>query len=129
MQDHRAAEQRAPAQSPGYDRWVVGAPDPAIVVAAIVVAAVVVAIGYMLGTWAREIGRYAAVASAALSTILGVVILAIYAFIDLGISLGAHAESTPWATALGTLPFVTWIAAPAVAVLAGAELWSEEYRR
>lgn len=107
--------------------WVVGVPDVPSVFAAVFGAALIVGTGYILGIWAREIGRYAAIVAAAVSAVLGALAFVIYAVIDFGISLSAHSVSTPDAVFLESLPIVTWIAAPAVAVLAGAELWAEGY--
>ena len=120
---------RLPDRPDTISTWVVESPSVPDVLAAVIGAVFIVGIGFVVGQWAREIGRYAAVLAAAGSTILGILALVIYAFINFGSSLAAHAESTSAASTLEFLPVVTWIAVPAVAVLAGAEFWAEADRR
>ena len=118
---------RLPDRPDTISTWVVDGPGVAGVLAAIIGAVFIVGAGFFIGYWARERSRYVAVVAAAVSTVLGIVALAMYAIIDFGNSLSAHAETTPDATFVSSLPIVMWLAAPAVAVLAGAEFWAEEY--
>lgn len=108
--------------------WVVGSPDSATVAASIIGAGLLVVAGWVAGNWAREKNPYAAVAAAAGMTAIGLVPLAIWFFLNFANSLSAHAVFTPEASLLSVVPVVTWLAAPPVAVLAGAEQWAEDDR-
>lgn len=108
--------------------WVLGPPDGPSVFAVVLAAVVVVGIGFLVGRWARENGRAAAIVAAGLSPILALVPLVSYAFLGFAESLSAPAVASPDVNFLAALPIVIWIAAPAVAVLAGAEYWAETYR-
>ena len=109
--------------------WEFGLPGGGTVVAALFVALLIAGIGCAIGYWARGIGRAAAILAVPVSTMLCLLALALYIFASIGSSLGAQSEPSPDVGLLELVPLVTWIAAPAVAVLAGAELGAEEERR
>ena len=108
--------------------WVVGTPDVGTVLVSAIGTALVVGLGWMAGYWAREKGRYAAVATVAAMTLLGVGAVAVWFFFSFVSSLSAHADFTPAASLLTLVPVVTWLAAAPVAALAGAERWMEDDR-
>lgn len=108
--------------------WEFGLPGGSSVVASLIGTLLITGIGYVVGHLARGISRTAVIVAVPVSTVLWLLALAMYVFVSIGSSLGTQSEPSPDLGLLGLLPLVTWIAAPAVAVLAGAELWAEEYR-
>lgn len=108
--------------------WVVGNPDTGTVAASIIGAGLIVVPGWMAGNWARAKNPYAAITAAIGMTTLGIIALAIWFVLHFANSLSAHAVFTPEASLLSVVPVVTWLAAPSVAVLAGAEQWAEDDR-
>ncbi len=91
------------------------------IVSAVLGGLVVAGAGFVIGWVARGDSARTAIVATLLAAIGGLLLIVGYALFDLGNSLSAHARYAGHAETLRGLPYLLWMAVPAVAVLAGAE--------